>query len=194
VQGDTVQYGNAGTGNPQASVIASVAGTLQAAAHPATAIALDPSATSLLIEALQDPAGSTPWVPQVNANGTTVFNAEIGTSPADEKKALLDWQVGNASPTVVLAVGDQLTIGGQPVEIDDFSLNELQNENDYFKNALSDDNYLAISVEYTDLAGADAGNSGTAVIITQIPQVPEPASMALVSIAGVGLLSRRKRR
>ncbi len=194
VQGDTVQYGNAGTGNPQAAVIASVAGSLQAAAHPATSIALDPSATSLLIEALQDPAGSTPWVPQVNANGTTVFNAEIGTSPADEKKALLDWQVGNASPTVVLAVGDQLTIGGQPVEIDDFSLNELQNENDYFKNALSDDNYLAISVEYTDLAGADAGNSGTAVIITQIPQVPEPASMALVSIAGVGLLSRRKRR
>ncbi|MGD0464213.1 MAG: PEP-CTERM sorting domain-containing protein [Tepidisphaeraceae bacterium] len=191
VAGDTIQYGNAGTGNPQASVIASVAGSLQAAAHPATDIALDPSASSLEIEALQDPSGATPWVPQINANGTTVFNAEIGTSPSSEKKALLDWQVGAASPTVVLAVGDQLNIGGQPVEIDDFLLNSLQNENDYFKNALSDDNYLAISVEYTDLGGADAGDTGTAVIITQ---VPEPAAMALVSIGGLSLLARRKRR
>jgi hypothetical protein len=194
VLGDTVQHGNAGSGNPAASVIASVAGTPQSAVNPLTAIALDPSATPLAIEALQDPAGSTPWVPQINEGGTTVFTAEIGTSPSDEKKALLDWQVGDASPTVVLAVGDQLSIGGQPVEIDDFTLNQLINENDYFKNSLSDDNYLAISVNYTDLQGVDAGNFGTAVIITQVSSVPEPASMALVSIAGFGLSARRKRR
>ncbi len=193
VLGDTVQYANAALANPGASVIASVAGTPQAVANPSTAIALDPSATPLAIEALQDPAGSTPWVPQINAGGTTVFNAEIGTSPSDEKKALLDWQVGAASPTVVLAVGDELTIGGQLVEIDDFSLNQLDNENDYFKNALSDDDFLALSVNYMDLQGADAGNFGTAVIITQLAQVPEPASMALISIAGFGLLARRKR-
>jgi hypothetical protein len=197
VLGDTIQYGNAGTGNAAASVIASVAGTPQAAAHPSTAIALDPSASPLAIEALQDPAGSTPWVPEINAGGTTVFNAEIGTSPSDEKEALLDWQVGAASPTVVLAIGDQLNIGGQPVEIQDFTLNQLVNENDYYKNALSDDGYLAISVEYTDLQGGDAGDFGTAVIITQIPSasnpIPEPASIGLMSIAGFGLLARRKR-
>ncbi len=193
VLGNSIQYGNAGTGNPGASVIASVAGSPHAIANPSSAIALDPSAGPLSIEALQDPAGSTPWVPEINANGTTVFNAEIGTSPSSEKEALLDWQVGAASPTVVLAIGDQLSIGGQQVEIDDFTLNQLVNENDYYKNALSDDNYLGISVEYTDLTGADAGDSGTAVIITQIPQVPEPASIALISIAGLGLLARRKR-
>jgi glucose/arabinose dehydrogenase len=164
---------------------------LQAAANPGTDLALDPSAVTLNIEALQDPAGSTPWVPQINSGGTTVFTAEIGTSPSNEKKALLDWQIGAVSPTVVLAAGDQLNIGGQPVEIDDFVLNSLVNENDYFKNALSDDNYLAISVEYTDLTGVDAGDTGTAVIITQ---VPEPTTMALASVAAVGLLARRKRR
>jgi hypothetical protein len=191
VNGDTVQYANAGSGSPHAAVIASVAGSLEAAANPGTDIATDPSASSLLIEALQDPNGSTPWVPQINQSGMTVFNAEIGTSPANEKKALLDWQVGNVSPTVILAVGDQLNIGGQPVEIDDFVLNSLVNENDYFKNALSDDGHLALSVSYTDLTGPDAGDTGTAVIIAQ---VPEPTSIALVSIAGLGLMARRKRR
>ncbi|HEY1921126.1 MAG TPA: PEP-CTERM sorting domain-containing protein [Tepidisphaeraceae bacterium] len=192
VLGDTIQHANAVGGNPAGSVIASVAGTPQAVANPATAIALDPSAGPLAIEALQDPAGATPWVPQINEVGTTVFNAEIGTSPSDEKKALLDWQ-GGASPTVVLAVGDDLTIGGQSVEIDDFTLNQLVNENDYFKNALSDDNYLAISVNYTDLTGPDAGDFGTAVIITQLSAVPEPTTLSLGAIAGFGLLARRKR-
>ena len=55
-------------------------------------------------------------------------------------------------------------------------LNSLVNENDYFKNALSDDGHLALSVSYTDLTGVDAGHTGTAVIITQ---VPEPTSIVL---------------
>jgi hypothetical protein len=193
VNGDTIQHADATDLVPHATVIASVAGTLQATLNPASSLALDPSNSSVLqIEALQDPNSSSSWVPQINDNGIIIFGAQVGTSPSDANDALLDWQPGDVSPTVVLADGDEMTIGGQPVQITGFLLNALQNENDFYKNALSDDGYLAIDVSYTELNGPP-GNQESAVIITQL-EVPEPASIGLISLATLGLLARRKRR
>jgi hypothetical protein len=192
VNGDTIQHADATDLDPHATVIASVAGSLQAALNPSSSLAIDPSNSSVLqIEALQDPNSATSWVPQINDNGIIVFGAQVGTSPSDVNDALLDWQPGDVSPTVVLADGDQMTIGGQPVQITGFLLNALQNENDFYKNALSDDGYLAIDVSYTELNGPP-DNQESAVIITQL-EVPEPASIGLISLASFGLLARRKR-
>jgi len=206
--GDTIKYDDTSAISPLATTVASVAtpseSTLTA---PASAIALDPTASDLLIEGLQDIDNSgTPWVPEVNTGGTVVFNALVGldSTRADDKIALLDWNPGALSPTILIAEGDQLTIGGQDVTIDNFEAqgtpglvpNDLSNENDYFKNSLSDDGYLAVNVNYflTD----DPSETGTAVLLTQltpeVPAVPEPTTLALVSLSGLTLLARRRRR
>jgi hypothetical protein len=93
-------------------------------------------------------------------------------------------------------------IGGQAATIDTLGIdgnygimpNDLSNENDYFRNALSDDGYLAVNVNYflTD----DPSSMGTAVLLTQLTSasVPEPTTLALLPIAGLSLLARRRRR
>lgn len=185
--GDTIQYLNAVSGGATAAVIAAV-GT----------VARDPSGTNLNIQALQQQVsagGSLSWVPEINSGGTIVFTAEVGTSPSDEKQAILDWLPGDASPEIILAVGDTVDIDGESATIDGFEPNQLlPQDNDYFRNSLSDDNYLAVQVGYTYDAGPDEGDSGSAVIITQLAtEVPEPATLALLPIVGVGLLARRRR-
>ena len=115
---------------------------------PSTAEALDPSGTNLPIQALTSP-GSTVG-PQINSSGTIVFDAEVGTSPSNEKAALLAWQPGDLSPEILLAAGDTVDIDGNPEIIDDFTLNTLSNDYDYYKNALNDQNGLAVAVDYDD--------------------------------------------
>jgi hypothetical protein len=72
--------------------------------------------------------------------------------------------------------------------IADFNLNLLANENDYYKNSLSD-NYLALDVDY--YLGPDTTDTANAVIITSLA-VPEPATVGLLSLASLGLLVRRR--
>ena len=98
----------------------------------------------------------------------------------------MDWMPGDQSPEILLAAGDQVDIGGNMVTIDDFTLNDLSNDFDYYKNALNDQNEIAVAVDYT--GGPNGG--GSAVLYAVIP---EPSTMALVSIAGLGLLKRRRR-
>lgn len=183
--GDTIQYANAASANSNASVVASVYSG--SGPVPNTAIALDPTGTNLDIEALTSP-GSTAG-PEINSSGTIIFNAEVGTSPSDEKAALLDWLPGDQSPEILLAAGDQVDIDGNMVTIDDFYQNSLSNDYDYYKNGLNDQNGIAVGVDYT--GGPNGG--GSAVLYAAIPGVPEPSTIALVSIAGFGLLRRRRR-
>jgi hypothetical protein len=210
--GDTIKYEDTTAISPLAATIASVATPSETTVTaPASAIALDPTASNLLIEGLQDNgtdgAGSS-WVPEVNSGGTVVFNALVGldSTRADDKIALLDWNpLTGGSPTILIAEGDQLMIGGQEATIETFDPpsqdntglvpNILANENDYYKNALSDDGYLAVNVNYylTD----DPSSTGTAVLLTQLTSpsspVPEPATLGLLSLSGLTLLGRRRR-
>jgi hypothetical protein len=181
--GDTIQYANAASANPTASVIASVYSG--SGPVPNTALALDPTGSNLDIEALQY-LGNT-WGPEVNSGGTVLFNAEVGTSPSNEVQALLDWQPGDQSPEILLKAGDQVDVDGNMVTIQDFTLNNLSNDYDYYKNALNDQNDIAVAVDYT--GGPDG--SGSAVLYAAIP---EPSTISLLSIAGFGLLRRRSRR
>jgi hypothetical protein len=185
--GDTIQYANAASANPSASVIASVYSGSGPVSN--TAVALDPSGSNLDIEALTTP-GSTAG-PEINSNGTIIFDAEVGTSPSNEKDALMAWLPGDQSPEILLAAGDTVDIDVNgvltPEVIDDYNLNSLSNDYDYYKNALNDQNQIAVSVEY-------AGDTESAVLFANITAVPEPSTIALVSIASAGLLARRRRR
>ncbi len=178
--GDTIQYLNAASGNTTASVIAAV-GT----------VARDPTGSNLIIQSLQQQVFAGP---EINSGGTIVFAAEVGTSPSDEKQAILDWLPGDASPEIVLADGDTVDIDGVAATIDGLIVDQSNPQDEIYFNSLSDDNYLGLAVQYTYDAGPDDGDSGTAVIITQlVTEVPEPATMALLPMIGVGLLARRKR-
>jgi len=181
--GDTIQYANAALANPSASVVASVYSG--SGPVPSTADALDPTGSNLPIQALTSP-GSTDG-PEINSSGTIIFDAEVGTSPSSEKDALLVWQPGDLSPEILLAAGDTVDIDGNPEVIDDYFLNALSNDYDYYKNALNDQNGLAVAVDYDN-------DNASAVLYAVIPGVPEPSTIALVSIASVSLLARRKRR
>jgi len=193
--GDSIKYDDANGATPfTPTTVATVATPSETTlTAPASAIALDPTASSLLIEGLQ--GGGTPWVPEINALGTTIFDAEIGTSVADEKMALLDWKPGDPSPTVLIAVGDSLVIGGQSATIDGLFPNTLTNESDNFKDTISDDNYVAVNVSYD--YPDDPDNILNAVLLTQLSSsessVPEPTTLALLSISGLSLLARRRR-
>jgi hypothetical protein len=183
--GDTIQYANAASANSNASVVASVYSG--SGPVPSTATALDPSGSNLDIEALTSP-GSTAG-PEINSSGTILFDAEVGTSPGNEKAALMDWMPGDQSPEILLAAGDQVDVDGSMVTIDDFYVNNLSNDYDYYKNGLNDLNEIAIGVDYT---GGPNG-SGSAVLYAAIPSVPEPSTIALVSVAAFGLFKRRRR-
>jgi PEP-CTERM motif len=219
--GDTIKYDDTSSISPLGVTIASVAtpseSTLTAPAsaialNPATAISsdpVDPTDSDLLIEGLQDPYSTQiPWAPEVNSNGTVIFDAVVGlTSDRDDNRiALLDWDpLTGGSPTILIAEGDQLTIDGQAATVDTFSQadpdsqigvqppNYLQSDNDYYKNSLSDDGYVAVTVNYylTD----DPSSTGTAVLLTQLTSspVPEPATLGLLSLSGLTLLGRRRR-
>jgi len=167
-------------------LIASVYGTTNATSL--TDMATDPGNNdSLKIYALTDVNDATG--PEINSSGTVVFTGDVGDSPSDEKEALMDWVTGDASPEILLAVGDTVTVGGQPVTIQDFSRTNLSSEDDYYKNALNDQNELAVDVDYT--LNSDPSEGGSAVLVAVIP---EPTTLALVSLAGFGLMARRRRR
>ncbi len=180
--GDTIQYANAAAANSSASVIASVAPLVGPA--PASAVALDPSGSNLYIEALTELGQN--WAPEVNSNGTIVFTADVGTSPTSTKTALLDWQPGDASPEILVADGDTVMVDNQPVTVNDFFLNSLSSESDFYKNALNDQNGLAVVVDYTDASS----NPGEAVLYTT---VPEPGTLSVLGLASAGLMARRRR-
>jgi len=184
--GDTLLTADATNATPTTKLIASVYGTANATSL--TDVATDPGNNdSLKIYALTDANDATG--PEINSSGTVVFTGDVGDSPSDEKEALMDWVTGDASPEILLAVGDTVTVGGQPVTIQDFSRTNLSSEDDYYKNALNDQNELAVDVDYT--LNSDPSEGGSAVLVAVIP---EPTTLALVSLAGVGLMARRRRR
>jgi hypothetical protein len=119
-----------------------------------------------------------------------IFNAEVfDPSLSSNEQALLEWDPSKigTSPIVLLETGQPVDLGGVPSSsvLDSYSLTDLAQENDFYKNAISNDNYIGVSVNYHD---------GTnAVIITQV-QVPEPATLALLPIAGLSLLARRRQK
>jgi PEP-CTERM motif len=137
--------------------------------------------------------------PDVNSNGAVAFEAEIGplSTPADDADAVLLWQPGDTSPQIVLSAADSngdvdstdvVNIDGEPALIDDFDWNPSDESNNYFESSLSD-NYLALDVDYTYLSGPNQGDSGNAVIITQ---VPEPGCLSLLGLGAFGLMRRRR--
>lgn len=181
--GNTIQYLNAASASTTAAVVASVYSG--SGPVPSTAVARDPTGTNLDIEALPSAEGGT--MPQINSGGTILFDGDVGTSPSNEVQALMDWVPGDTSPEILLKEGDQVNVGGSMVTVQDLFINNLSSDNDYYKNALNDQNDIAVEIDYT---GGPNG-SGTAVLYAAIP---EPSTIALVSIAGIGLLARRRRR
>ena len=181
---DTVQYADATATNPTPTVIASVDTDLSTPAYTREA---NSNGTLLPIIKLQDTNFGS-WVPEVNDAGTIIFTADVyDASLSSEEQALLEWTPADAgsSPTVLLETGQPADLDGTPSAsvVDSFTLNSLVQESDFYKNALSDDNYVGVGVFYAD--------GSSAVLVTAA--VPEPASMALISIAGLGLLARRRR-
>jgi hypothetical protein len=177
---DAVWHANAASVGPSASVIASV---YSGPGSPSSAFATDGSDPTLPIQGFF----SGDQGPEINSNGTILMDAEVGTTPSHAKQALLDWLPGDQSPEILLAAGDQVDIDGNMVTIEDFTLNSLSNDYDYFKDGLNDQNDIAIAVDYT--GGPNGG--GSAVLYAVIP---EPSTIALVSIASFGLFARRRRR
>jgi hypothetical protein len=183
--GDRLLTADATSGSPTTKLIASVYGSANATSL--TDIATDPgNSDSLKIYALTDANDATG--PEINSSGTVVFTGDVGNSSMDTKEALMDWVTGDASPEILLAVGDTVTVDGQPVTIQDFSRTNLSSEDDYYKNALNDQNEIAVNVDYT--LNSDPSEGGSAVLVAV---VPEPTSVALVSLAGIGLMARRRR-
>jgi len=208
--GFAIQYANLATLSPS-SDLATIA-TEASASGPLenSAVAVDPvpHGTNLEIINLQETAGD--WYPEVNSNGTVVFPANIGTSPADPNpnQAILLWQPGDVSPQIVLSSSstgaitdtDVIDIAGYPAVINDFNWDGLSSDGDYYKNALSD-NYVALDVDYTylddpsNILAGNAGDSGNAVIITPLSvsaSVPEPGCLSVLGLGAFGLMRRRR--
>ncbi|MGA2441299.1 MAG: PEP-CTERM sorting domain-containing protein [Tepidisphaeraceae bacterium] len=180
---DTVQYADATAVSPIASVIAAVNTDVTAPSY--TKVALS-DGTPLPIIGLQ--FGGSVWVPEVNNAGTIIFNAEVyDASLSSDEQALLEWTPADvgSSPTVLLETGQPADLNGTPSSsvVDGFTLSDLAQESDFYKNSASDDNRIGVGVFYDD--------GSSAVLLTA--QVPEPASMALITITGLGLLARRRR-
>jgi hypothetical protein len=183
---DTIQYADATAALPSGSIVAAV--NTDGSAPASAKVALS-NGTPLPIIGLQ--SGGSSWVPQINNNGTIIFSAEVfDASLNSNEQALVEWDPSRSgsSPVVLLETGQPVDLNGNPSSsvLDSYQLNGLIQQNDFYKNALSDDNYIGVSVNYDD--------GSNAVIITQLQtSVPEPATIALMGIVGVGLLSRRRR-
>ena len=182
---DTIQYANAVLGLP-ATVVAAV--NTDSSAPAIAKVALSGS-SQLPIIGLQE--SGTQWVPQINDNGYMIFEADVlDTSLPNgdqDQEALLEWNPSllGSSPTVLLETGQPSDLGGSPSAsvVDSFELTDLVQENDFYKNAISDDNYIGVGVNYDD--------GSSAVLITQ---VPEPATLALLPITALSLFARRRRK
>jgi hypothetical protein len=177
---DTIQYVDATATNPTPTVIASVETNASAPAYTHFALS---GGQQLPITSLQNEIDS---VPEINDAGTIIFGADVyDASLSSDEAALLEWTPADigSSPIVLLEAGQPADIDGTPSAsaVESFTLSDLVQENDFYKNSVSDDNYIGVQVFYDD--------GSNAVIITQ---VPEPASMALISIAALGLLARRR--
>jgi hypothetical protein len=186
---DTIQYANAGPASPgPATVVAAV--DTDSSAPSYTKVALSDGHPLPILD-LQ--IAGAQWVPQINNNGAMIFNAEVldASLPAgnQDQQALLEWNPADlgTSPVVLLETGQPADIDGTPSSsvVDSFTFSDLIQESDFYKNAISDDNYVGLNVQYDD--------GSNAVIITQVA-VPEPATLALLPIAGLSLLGRRRRK
>jgi hypothetical protein len=181
---DTIQYADATAASPTTTVIAAVDTDASAPAYTKVA---NSNGTLLPIISLEDSSRGL-WVPQVNDAGTIIFEADVyDASLSSDEQALLEWTPADAgsSPTVLVETGQPADLDGTPSSsvVDSFTVSSLAQESDFYKNALSDDNYVGVGVFYAD--------GSSAVLVTAA--VPEPASMALICIVGVGLLARRRR-
>jgi len=156
--------------------------------HAQTTVALtgttvvDPSSPSTHYTI--DTIGAGVGTPMINNNSIVVFGATITDGGAQRHEALLEWQPGDTNPIVLLQDGDTIA-GLGTIDPDGIGTNPFSSEGDVFKNSLSNDNYLGVAVTYDD------GNS--AVLLTQLSSVPEPTAVALLSLASLGLLNRRRR-
>jgi hypothetical protein len=142
--------------------------------------------TTYTIESLETAGGM--YNPIINASGTILFDANVSTDGgATEHQALLDWNPGDPAPSILLQVGDPLP-GHSGDTIDEIVTDAgLSQESDVLKDSLADDGTLALLVGWDGVDG-----SGGAVLTSNIA-VPEPASLSILSLAGAGLLRRRRR-
>ena len=134
-------------------------------------------------------------VPMVNENGMIVFDAIIVNDDDDARQALIAWSPdSNEGPSIVIKTGDTVSIDGSDVTIaqlisnSPYPIGDLAYDADVLKDGLNENDYLAFGVRYV---GGENGQ-GSAILLTH---VPEPAGLAIFSLAGVFLMRRgRKQR
>jgi len=126
--------------------------------------------------------------PMVNTRGTVVFDAVIGNEEDPEETALILWQESSPGELKIIVKTGDLYEGNVITAIGvDASTNQA---GDVLKDGLSDDDWLAFSIIYSEYdAQTDSFIDHNAVLTVQLP---EPSGLLLTVLPGLAAMRRRK--